>query len=218
MIRVLVADDQELVRAGFRLLLEQVDDVEVVAVAEDGSSAMTQVRRTRPDVVLMDIRMPAMDGLAATRQLVAEAPETKVIVLTTFDEDDYVYDALRAGASGFLLKSAPPERLISAIRTVAAGEGLLDPAVTRRVIAEFGRRSARTSVPAPELERLTDRELDVLRQVARGLSNAEIATELVIAEATVKTHVARLLAKLHLRDRVQAVVYAYEQGVVDVGS
>lgn len=213
MIRVVIADDQGLVRAGFRLLLEQVEDVAVVAVAEDGAAALSVVRQTRPDVVLMDIRMPHLDGLAATRRLAEEQPDTKVIVLTTFDEDDYVYEALRAGACGFLLKSSPPEQLLSAIRTVAAGDALLDPSVTRRVIEEFGRQSARTIAPGPELDLLTDRELDVLRQVARGLSNAEIAAELVIAEATVKTHVARMLAKLGLRDRVQAVVYAYERGL-----
>jgi DNA-binding NarL/FixJ family response regulator len=213
MIRVVVADDQELVRAGFRLLLERVEDVEVVAEAEDCEQAVSLVRRHRPDVALLDIRMPRRDGLSAARQVVDDVPSTKVIILTTFDTDDYVRDALHAGASGFLLKSSPPERLVTAIRTVAAGEALLDPAVTRRVIEGFTRHSAPAG-PGAELERLTDRELDVLRQVARGLSNVEIAGELFITEATVKTHVARLLAKLQLRDRVQAVVYAYENGVV----
>jgi DNA-binding NarL/FixJ family response regulator len=212
MIRVVVADDQELVRAGFRLLLERVDDVEVVAEAEDGEQAVSLVRHHRPDVALLDIRMPRRDGLSATRQVVDDVPTTKVIILTTFDTDDYVRDALHAGASGFLLKSSPPERLVTAIRTVAAGEALLDPAVTRRVIEGFTRQPL-SAGPGPQLERLTERELDVLRQVARGLSNAEIAGELFITEATVKTHVARLLAKLDLRDRVQAVVYAYENGV-----
>jgi len=212
-IRVVVADDQELVRAGFRLLLERVEDVEVVAEAEDGEQAVSLVRQYRPDVALLDIRMPTRDGLSATRQMVDDVPATKVIILTTFDTDDYVRDALHAGASGFLLKSSPPERLVTAIRTVAAGEALLDPAVTRRVIEGFTRQAVPAG-PGPELERLTDRELDVLRQVARGLSNGEIARELFITEATVKTHVARLLAKLGLRDRVQAVVYAYDHGVV----
>jgi DNA-binding NarL/FixJ family response regulator len=184
-----------------------------VAEAEDGEQAVALVRRHRPDVVLLDIRMPRLDGLSATRQIVEEVPRSKVIILTTFDTDDYVRDALHAGASGFLLKSSPPERLVTAIRTVAAGEALLDPAVTRRVIEGFTRQAV-PGGSGPELQRLTDRELDVLRQVARGLSNGEIAGELFITEATVKTHVARLLAKLGLRDRVQAVVYAYENGVV----
>lgn len=212
-IRVVVADDQEMVRAGFRLLLERVEDVDVVAEADDGEQAVARVREHRPDVALLDIRMPRLDGLSAARQVVDDVPETKVIILTTFDSDDYVHDALHAGASGFLLKSSPPERLVTAIRTVAAGEALLDPAVTRRVIEGFTRQPLPVG-PGTELERLTERELDVLRQVARGLSNIEIAGELFITEATVKTHVARLLAKLGLRDRVQAVVYAYENGVV----
>lgn len=212
-IRVVVADDQEMVRAGFRLLLERVEDVDVVAEAEDGEQAVARVREHRPDVALLDIRMPRLDGLSAARRVVDDVPETKVIILTTFDSDDYVHDALHAGASGFLLKSSPPERLVTAIRTVAAGEALLDPAVTRRVIEGFTRQPLPVG-PGTELERLTERELDVLRQVARGLSNIEIAGELFITEATVKTHVARLLAKLGLRDRVQAVVYAYENGVV----
>jgi DNA-binding NarL/FixJ family response regulator len=214
MIRVVVADDQEMVRVGFRLLLDRVEGVEVVGEAEDGARAVEEVRRLEPDVVLMDIRMPHLDGLAATREVLEHSRGTRVIILTTFDEDDYVYDALRAGASGFLLKSSPPERLVTAIRTVAAGEALLDPAVTRRVIEEFGRQPVRGTATAPGLERLTERELEVLGQVARGLSNAEIAAELVVAEATVKTHVARMLAKLGLRDRVQVVVYAYEHGLV----
>jgi DNA-binding NarL/FixJ family response regulator len=213
-IRVVVADDQELVRAGFRLLLERVQGIDVVGEADDGASAVTQVRQLRPDVVLMDIRMPHLDGLSATRKITELSPDTKVIILTTFDVDDYVYDALRAGASGFLLKSSPPERLVNAIQTVAAGDALLDPAVTRRVIEEFNRHPVPPKTLRPELGRLTERELEVLRQIARGLSNAEIAAELVVADATVKTHVARLLAKLQLRDRVQAVVYAYENGLV----
>jgi DNA-binding NarL/FixJ family response regulator len=212
-ISVVVADDQELVRAGFRLLLERVPDIDVVGEAEDGLQAVALVHRRRPDVALLDIRMPGLDGLSATRQVIRDLPATRVIILTTFDSDDYLRDALVAGASGFLLKSSPPERLVTAIRTVAAGDALLDPAVTRRVIEGFTRLPSLPDV-APELVRLTDRELDVLRQVARGLSNVEIGRELFITEATVKTHVARLLAKLGLRDRVQAVVYAYDHGVV----
>jgi DNA-binding NarL/FixJ family response regulator len=212
-IRVIVADDQELVRAGFRLLLERVADIEVVAEAEDGERALALVREHEPDVALLDIRMPRLDGLSAARRVLSDVPQTKVVILTTFDTDDYVREALQAGASGFLLKSSPPERLVTAIRTVAAGDALLDPAVTRRVIEGFTLRSTVLDA-GPELAQLTDRELDVLRQVARGLSNAEIAAELFITEATVKTHVARMLAKLQLRDRVQAVVYAYDHGVV----
>jgi DNA-binding NarL/FixJ family response regulator len=217
-VRVVVADDQAMVRAGFLLLLERVPDVEVVAEAADGAEAVAAVRRTGADVVLMDIRMPVLDGLEATRRILAEAPGTRVLVLTTFDLDDHVYGALRAGASGFLLKSAPPEQLVAAVRTVAAGDALLDPAVTRRVIEEFARQPVRRTADPPALQRLTEREREVLVHVARGLSNAEIAAELVVTEATVKTHVARLLAKLGLRDRVQAVVFAYEHGVVVAGS
>lgn len=213
MIRVLVADDQEMVRAGFRLLLERVEDIEVVAEAEDGAKAVAEVARSRPDVALMDVRMPQLDGLTATRQILAESAATKVIVLTTFDVDDYVFEAMRIGASGFLLKSSPPERLIEAIRLVAAGDALLDPGVTRRVIEKFGKQSGLEPRPAPELARLTARELEVLAEVTGGLSNAEIAQTLFISEATVKTHVARMLAKLQLRDRVQAVVFAYEHGL-----
>jgi DNA-binding NarL/FixJ family response regulator len=215
-IRVLVADDQAMVRAGFRLLLEGTEDIAVVAEAEDGRRAVALAAATRPDIALMDIQMPQLDGLAATREIVRRTPEVRVIVLTTFDVDEYVYGALSAGASGFLLKSSPPETLVRAIRTVAAGDGLLDSAVTRRVIEQFVRRPP--VVAAPELDRLTDREREVLLLVARGLSNAEIAAELVVSEATVKTHVARMLAKLQLRDRVQAVVFAYEHGVVTAGS
>ena len=217
MITVVVADDQELVRAGFRLLLDQPDDIEVVGEAEDGVEALELTRRLQPDVVLMDIRMPRLDGIAATARLLAESPVARVIVLTTFDADEYVYGALRAGASGFLLKSAPPETLIRAIRTASAGEGLLDPAVTRRVIERFAQLPAGALQPPTAYARLTEREREVLTQVARGLSNAEIGAELFVSEATVKTHVARLLAKLDLRDRVQAVVFAYEHGLVTPG-
>ena len=218
MIRVLLADDQSMVRAGFRLILSAEPDVEVVGEAADGAEAVAAARRLRPDVTLMDIRMPGLDGIRATRRLAADNPPvTRVVVLTTFDVDAHVYDALRAGASGFLLKNAPPEELVQAIRAVARGEALLDPAVTRRVIEEF----ARTPVPGPppaRLSSLTEREHEVLRHVAAGLSNAEVAATLYVSEATVKTHVARLLTKLDLRDRVQAVVYAYEHGIVRPGA
>jgi DNA-binding NarL/FixJ family response regulator len=217
-IRVLLADDQTMVRAGFRLILSAEPDVTVVGEAADGVEAVAAARRLRPDVTLMDVRMPRMDGIAATRGLLADGPApTRVVVLTTFDVDAHVYDALRAGASGFLLKNAPPEELVQAIRVVAAGGALLDPAVTRRVIEEFARRPAPGPVPA-EVGRLTDRELEVLHLVAQGLSNAEIASSLVVSEATVKTHVARMLTKLGLRDRVQAVVFAYERGLVRPGA
>ena len=216
-IRVLIADDQEMIRSGLRLILAAEPDIDVVAEVSDGHDAVAAARRLRPDVTLMDIRMPRLDGLQATRRLLADtAPPTRVVVLTTFDIDAYVYEALRAGASGFLLKNAPAEELVQAIRVVASGEGLLDPAVTRRVIEEFARIPAQTQ-PPPELANLTERELEVLHLVARGLSNAEIATRLHISEATVKTHVARMLSKLRLRDRVQVVVYAYERGVIRPG-
>jgi DNA-binding NarL/FixJ family response regulator len=216
-IRVLLADDQTMVRAGFRLILSTEPDISVIGEAADGAEAVAAARRLRPDVTLMDIRMPRLDGIAATRRLAAEHPPvTRVVVLTTFDVDSHVYDALRAGASGFLLKNAPPEDLVQAIRVVAGGAGLLDPTVTRRVIEEFARTRAPASPPAA-VRTLTERELEVLQQVARGLSNAEIAATFVVSEATVKTHVARLLAKLGLRDRVQAVVYAYEHGLVRPG-
>jgi DNA-binding NarL/FixJ family response regulator len=213
-IRVLVADDQEMVRAGFRLLLEQVADVDVVAEAEDGRQAADEVRRVRPDVVLMDIRMPVLDGLSATREILASGTDVRVIILTTFDVDDYVFEALRVGASGFLLKSSPPERLVAAIRAAADGDAWLDPVVTKRVIEEFGRQPVPATASPAELDRLTEREREVLCEVARGLSNAEVGASLFISEATVKTHVARVLAKLSLRDRLQAVVYAYEHGFV----
>ncbi len=218
MISVLLADDQAMVRAGFRLILSAEPDITVAGEASDGVQAVAAARRLRPDVTLMDVRMPRLDGIAATRQLLQDGPApTRVVVLTTFDVDSHVYEALRAGASGFLLKNALPEDLVQAIRLVAAGAALLDPAVTRRVIEEF----ARSPDPGPrprEVSLLTDRELEVLHLVARGLSNAEIAATLVVSEATVKTHVAKMLAKLRLRDRVQAVVYAYEHGLVRPGA
>jgi len=214
-IRVVVADDQQIVRAGFAALLDTRDDIEVVGTACDGEEAVRVCREQRPDVVLMDIRMPAMDGIEATRQLGedgAEAP--KVIVLTTFDLDEYVYDALGAGASGFLLKDVTAETLFDAVRVVAAGEALLDPAVTRRLVSEFARLRP-TLPPRPDaLEELTPREVEVLRLVAEGMSNGEIAERLVVSDETVKTHVSRVLSKLHLRDRTQAVVVAYESGLV----
>ena len=216
MITVLLADDQDMVRGGFRLILDAEPDIEVVAEAPDGRQAVELARRNRPDVVLMDIRMPVLDGLEATKQLLADAHLTcKVLVLTTFDTDSYVYDALHAGASGFLLKSSSPEQLVHAIRVVAAGDALLDPSITRRLIGEFVRRPTTTS--SAELATLTEREREVLVELARGGSNSEIADRLFVSEATVKTHVARLLMKLQVRDRVQAVIYAYERGVVRPG-
>jgi DNA-binding NarL/FixJ family response regulator len=215
-IRLLLADDQELVRTGFRLILNAEADLEVVGEASDGSRAVDAAADLRPDVVLMDVRMPGVDGIEATRRLGRLTPEPpRVLMLTTFDLDQYVYDALRAGASGFLLKDAPAVQLVDAIRVVAAGDALLAPAVTRRMIAEFARRPQPADEPA--LAELTGRELEVLRLVARGLSNAEIAAHLFLSEATVKTHVKRVLAKLRLRDRVQAVVLAYESGLVQPG-
>ena len=215
-VRVLIVDDQALVRAGFRMIIDAEEDIEVAGEAADGAAAVTEALRLRPDVVLMDVRMPELDGIEATRRLLADdTVETKVVMLTTFDMDEYVYDALRAGASGFLLKDVPPEQLVDGIRAVASGDALLAPSITKRVIEEFVRRppeAART--PPPEVGELTDRELEVLKQVARGLSNAEIAQELFVSEATVKTHVAHVFRKLGLRDRVQAVVFAYESGLV----
>jgi len=217
--RVLIADDQALVRAGFRKLLESSPDVEVVGEAADGREAVDLARRLRPNLVLMDIRMPRLDGIEATRRLTSiEGDAIRVLILTTFGLDDYVYDALRAGASGFMLKDAPPEELLSAVDVVARGDALIAPAVTRSVIAEFVRRSpARGDGPPAELEELTPREREVLELIARGLSNAEIAERLVVSDGTVKTHVAHLLAKLRLRDRVQAVILAYESGVITPG-
>ncbi|HXQ55019.1 MAG TPA: response regulator transcription factor [Actinomycetes bacterium] len=220
MIRVLVADDQTLVRAGFRVLVESAPDLEVVGEAGDGVEAVELARRELPDVVLMDIRMPRMDGLEATRRIVAldRAEGIRVLVLTTFDLDEYVYEALRAGASGFLLKDTPPADLLAAIRVVAAGDALLAPGVTRRLIAEFARRPEPSAVTPAALAALTDREREVLALVARGLSNAEIAELLVVSGATAKTHVSRVLTKLHARDRAQLVMLAYETGLVTPGS
>jgi DNA-binding NarL/FixJ family response regulator len=213
-IRVLLADDQELLRAGLRMVLKPQPDIELVGEAADGEQAVALARRVKPDVAVMDIRMPGIDGIEATRRLLVHPEAPRVLVLTTFGEDEYVYDALRAGASGFLLKDAPPEELVTAIRAVARGDALLGPAVTRRVIEAFVRSRPPTQTAAGIVERLTARELEVLMLVARGLSNAEIAEQLVVSEATVKTHVARLLTKLDLRDRVHAVVFAYESGLV----
>jgi DNA-binding NarL/FixJ family response regulator len=219
-IRVLVADDQTLVRAGFRVLVESAPDLEVVGEAGDGVEAVELARRELPDVVLMDIRMPRLDGLEATRRIVAldRAEGVRVLVLTTFDLDEYVYQALRAGASGFLLKDTPPADLLAAIRVVAAGDALLAPSVTRRLIAEFARRPEPSAVTPAALAALTDREREVLALVARGLSNAEIAELLVVSGATAKTHVSRVLAKLGARDRAQLVMLAYETGLVTPGS
>ncbi len=214
-IRVVLADDQAMVRGGFRLILEAEDDVEVVGEAGDGQEAITVTRRLQPDVVLMDVQMPKMDGLEATRQLGRDpAVRSRVVILTTFEQDDYVFEALRAGASGFLLKNARPEDLMHAVRVVAAGDALLAPSVTRRVIEEYSRRPARPR-DASSIERLTEREVEVLRLLATGMSNAELAAHLYLGEGTIKTHVSHVLAKLGLRDRVQAVVFAYENGLAD---
>ena len=210
-IRVLVADDQSMVRAGFRMLLSDESDIEVIAEASNGIEAVDKAARFQPTVVLMDIRMPELDGLEATRRILADDHAARVIVLTTFDLDEYVYEALRAGASGFVLKDEPPEQLLAAIRIVARGEALLSPGITKRVIEKF------TSISHPEppmqVAELTDREIDVFRLIARGLSNAEIGQELHISDTTVKTHITHILQKLNLRDRVQAVVLAYETGL-----
>jgi DNA-binding NarL/FixJ family response regulator len=218
-IRVVIADDQALVRAGFRSILETQPDLNVVGEAVDGRDAIDLARRRRPDVVLMDIKMPDLDGLKATRQIVTEAHgATAVLILTTFDLDEYVYEALRAGASGFLLKDAEPEQLIAAIHTLAAGEALIAPAITKRLIEQFARAAPRPGPSAARLEALTPRELEVLVLIARGLSNREIADELVLSEATVKTHVKRVLSKLDVRDRVHAVVFAYESALMTPGA
>jgi DNA-binding NarL/FixJ family response regulator len=216
MIRVLLADDQSLVRAGFRMILKAEPDIEVVGEAGDGNEAIAKGERLAPDVVLMDVRMPNLDGIEATRRITARPDAPRVLVLTTFDRDQYVYEALRAGASAFLLKDAPEHQLVAAIRVVAEGGSLFAPAVTRRLIERFA-QDAGTIVAPPAFEELTARELEVLRLVARGLSNAEIASELVVSEHTTKTHVASILQKLDLRNRVQAVVLAYESGLVRPG-
>jgi DNA-binding NarL/FixJ family response regulator len=219
MTSVLIADDQALVRVGLRKILEAEPETTVVGEAGDGEEAVTEARRLRPDVVLMDIRMPVLDGIEATRRIVRERAATRVLMLTTFGLDNYVYDALRAGASGFMLKDAPPEEIAAAVRIVASGEALLAPAITRAVIEEFAKQSpAPPSTPPRAVEELTPREREVLDLLARGLSNPEICERLVISEATAKTHVAHILQKLDLRDRVQAVIYAYETGLVAPGS
>jgi DNA-binding NarL/FixJ family response regulator len=217
-IRVLIADDQALVRAGFRMILDAEEDIDVVGEASDGNEAVEQARRLEPDVVLMDIRMPELDGIEATRQVVAAGRDdpARVLMLTTFDLNEYVYEALRAGASGFLLKDVPPEELAAGIRVVARGDALLAPSITRRLIHECARATP-TAGPPRGFDELTAREVEVFKLVARGLSNAEIAAELIVSETTVKTHVARLLMKLGLRDRVQVVVIAYESGIAVPG-
>jgi DNA-binding NarL/FixJ family response regulator len=219
-IRVVVADDQAVVRAGFRTILESEEDIQVVGEGADGAAAIAAARRHRPDVVLMDVRMPGTDGIAATRELAGAgvADPVPVLVITTFDLDEYVFAALRAGASGFLLKDTEPDELVAAVRVVAAGDGLVAPAVTRRLIAEFARVSAPPALPGGDpLADLTDREREILLLIAKGLSNAEIAGTLVVSASTVKTHVGNVLAKLGCRDRVQAVVLAYESGAVKPG-
>lgn len=212
-IRVLVADDQRLVRTGFRVILEAEGDIEVVAEADTGVEAIRQAQLTKPDVILMDIRMPKLDGLSATEQILRHPDPPTIVVLTTFDQNEYVYRALRAGAAGFLLKDAPSSRLIAAVRAAATGDSLIEPSITQRLVERFIEPVQPAGLPQ-KLAVLTARELEVLRLIARGLSNAEIAADLVVAETTVKTHIARILAKLGLRDRVQAVVVAYETGFV----
>jgi DNA-binding NarL/FixJ family response regulator len=215
-IRVLVADDQSMVRAGFRMLLSQEQDIEVVAEASNGLEAVDKAARFRPTVALMDIRMPELDGLEATRQILAADDTARILILTTFDLDEYVYEALRAGASGFVLKDDPPEQLLAAIRTVAGGDALLSPAITKRVIKQFTRIPQPT--PPKQFDDLTERELEVFRLITRGHSNAEIGQELYISDTTVKTHITHILQKLNLRDRVQAVVLAYETGLFDTNA
>ena len=219
-IRILICDDQALVRAGFKLILDAEEDLEVVGEAGDGAEAVELADAATPDVILMDVRMPNMDGIDATRRISASSGEDgpKVLILTTFDLDEYVYEALRAGASGFLLKDVPAEQLVAGIRVVAAGEALLAPSITKRLIEDFTRAAAPAEPSPAALEQLTARELEVFKLVARGMSNAEIAQSLVVSDTTVKTHVARILMKLSLRDRVQAVVLAYESGIVQPGA
>jgi DNA-binding NarL/FixJ family response regulator len=214
MIRVALADDQALVRAGFRMIVGSQPDMQVAGEAGDGQEAIELVQRERPDVILMDIRMPRVDGIAATRSITTAGSPTRVVILTTYELDEYVFDALAAGASAFLLKAAPPEDLVRAIRVVASGDALLAPSVTRRLIEEFARRPEPAERKAKQLDVLTERERDVLHEVAKGYTNAEIAARLHVAETTVKTHVAHVLGKLELRDRVQAVILAYEAGLV----
>ena len=216
-IRVLIADDEKLMRSGLRAILAAEPDIEVAGEASDGLQAIAGAERLRPDVVLMDVRMPNLDGLAATERLLRRTKDVRVVMLTTFDLDEYVYEALRAGASGFVLKDAPADQLLTAIRVVAQGEALLAPSITRRLIAEYARRPRAAGRPA-QLGELTQRELDVMRLMAAGLSNAEIAEHLIVGEATIKTHVSRILAKLELRDRTQAVVLAYESGLIQPGN
>jgi DNA-binding NarL/FixJ family response regulator len=215
-IRVLIADDQALVRTGFRVILEAEDDIEVVAEADNGNEAVRQAALARPEVALMDIRMPELDGLAATEQILRQQDPPTIVVLTTFDQNEYIYRALRAGAAGFLLKDAPSSRLIAAVRAAATGDSLIEPSITQRLLERFAEPEPPSGVP-DRLAPLTERELEVLRLITRGLSNAEIAAEMVVAETTVKTHVARILAKLGVRDRVQAVVLAYETGFARPG-
>ncbi len=217
MIRVLLADDQELVRDGFAMILDAQEDIQIVGEAADGAQAVTLALDLRPDVVLMDIRMPETDGIAATKRLLSRADtKTRVLMLTTFDLDEYVYEAMKAGASGFLLKDVPRSQLIEGVRTVARGDALLSPAITRRLVEQFVRRPRPDGIP-PQLAELTERELEVTRLVARGLSNAEIAQQLYLSDATIKTHVAHVLQKLRLRDRIQVVVTAYECGLIQPG-
>ena len=218
MITVVIADDQELVREGLRMMLDAEADLTVVGEAGDGNQALAAARTHDPDVLLMDVRMPELDGIEATRRLVAAGGRARVLVLTTFDLDEYVYQAMKAGASGFLLKDANREQLATAVRTVAAGDSLLAPAITRRLIEDFCKRPPPTAGLPEAVAHLSERELDVLRLLARGLSNAEIATNLYLSDTTVKSHVARILAKLNLRDRVQTVVFAYETGVIRPGN
>ncbi len=217
-IRVLVADDQALVRGGFRMILEAREDIDVVGEAENGAQAVELTRALQPDVVLMDVRMPEMDGVEATRRIVRSGAAARVIILTTFDLDQYVYEAIRAGASGFLLKDVQPAQLVEAVRTIAAGDALLAPSVTRRLLDRFAETlPAPDDKPPPSLAALTSRELDILKLLASGLSNAELAERLVLSETTIKSHVSSILRKLHLRDRVQAVALAYQAGLVQTG-